>query len=1004
MATSPVSSSTSTAAEIQAANKAAAQRLLTSLNAGSGVDVAALAQNLVDAERIPKENAINAKITKNESKISGLSAVVFMMNELRTNLAGLKDRSSFNTLSVANSTPTALNVTTNTAASAGSYSMNIHSLAQPQRSMSAGFASKTSMINNGVLFDLVLSSTRPGVSTGTTTNRAPSRATIEAPSFRTPPTTTDFTQFNITVAGNSYSLTPAPATASLSALATNLQTQLRALDSTMSVSVVDGNLVATSSDYTKRISQMSLTMGPLPAPAGASAGSPSINATNTATISGISFGAVPATDDFDGFSLTVNGTSYSLTPAPATADLDGLATDLDTQLKLQNPNLSVSVVSGDLVVSSSDANAKISNLSLNVSATGNAGVSAGTPSIAASTTASITGAAFGTTPATTDFSQFSVTVGANTYAFTPAPVGATLTDLASNLNTQLQALDPTLSVALNGSAIEVTSTAGNISNVSLTVGTAAPSGSSGTPIISPVATYISSLSGVSFGTNPSVTDFKSFSVTVDGKTFNMTPAPETADLNALATNLTSQLQALDGSTDLTVTVSGSNTLEVRAATTTRKVYDPTLSTSTTIKLDTGASAGTPSLAGDSIADIAFGNPPSTNNFKSFSIKIGDNLRTVIPAPTAPTVAALAEDLQKRLRILEGNNDIVVTATGDDIAIRSVSGKPISRAVLSKQTYNDTPESVVEAINQANRGVTAELINDGSSSNPFKIMIRGESGASETFSLTSTVPGALSFTTTAANQATDATLTVNGIDYARKTNSFSDVITGVALELRSTTTSPATIVLSQDTSAIKEKLKGLVVAYNDFNSIISETTDPKSELETYGKTLVGDSTVKMVRQQMRNLLFGQSSTPGTAITSLGDLGFKTDNKGVLSLDEVKLDAALKDKYNDVIKAMTGNQNNLNDRLTQPAGIAADAYRRLTTLVSPTGPLMTKSENATTENEKYSAQLEKIKARMEVLLARYTKQFSLMESLVGGVNAQKTSLKSTFEGMMSMYTNK
>jgi hypothetical protein len=38
------------------------------------------------------------------------------------------------------------------------------------------------------------------------------------------------------------------------------------------------------------------------------------------------------------------------------------------------------------------------------------------------------------------------------------------------------------------------------------------------------------------------------------------------------------------------------------------------------------------------------------------------------------------------------------------------------------------------------------------------------------------------------------------------------------------------------------------------------------------------------------------------------------------------------------------------------------------------------------------------------SRYTKQFALMESLVGGVNAQKTSLKSTFEGMMSMYTNK
>ena len=902
MATSPVSSSTSTAAEIQQANKAAAQRLLTSLNAGSGVDVAALAQNLVDAERIPKENAINAKITKNENKISGLSAVVFMMNELKTNLAGLKDRSSYNTLAVANSTPTALNVTTNTAAAAGSYSVNINSLAQPQRSMSTGFASKTSMINSGTLFDMVLSSTRAGVSGGSTTNTAPARATIEAPGFRTPATTSDFAQFNITVNGSSYSLTPAPLTADLTALASNLQTQLRARgESTLSVAVVDGNLVATSSDYTKRISQMSLTQSATPAPAGVSTGTASTSGTHTASLTGVSFGTSPAVSDFAGFSVTVDGNNYSVVPSPATADLAALAADLDTQIKLQDPNLSLSVVNGDLFLSSSD-------------------------------------------------------------------------------------------------------TAANISSLSLTAGSATPSGSVGTPRISPVATYMSSIAGVSFGTNPSVTDFKHFSVTVDGKTFAMAPAPETADLTALTKDLTSQLQALDGRDDLTVTLSGTNTLVVSSATATRKVYDPTLSTSTTIKLDTGASAGTPAVNGDAITDIKFGTIPSTNNFKSFSVKIGDNLRTVIPAPTVPTVAALAEDLQKRLRILEGSDDIFVTATGDDIAISSSSGKTIKQAVLSKQTYTDTPEGVVEAINQANRGVTAELINDGSSGTPFKIMIRGESGASETFSLTSSPAGALNFTTSAANTATDATLTVNGVSYARKSNAFSDVITGVALELRSTTTSPATIVLSQDTSAIKEKLKGLVVPYNDFNSIISETTDPKSELDTYGKTLVGDSTVKMIRQQMRNLLFGQSSTPGTAITSLGDLGFKTDNKGVLSLEETKLDAVLKDKYSDVIKAMTGNQNNFSDRMTGPAGIAADAYRRLTSLVSPTGPLMTKSANADTENDKYSDQLEKIKARMETLLARYTKQFSLMESLVGGVNAQKTSLKSTFEGMMAMYTNK
>ena len=82
MATTAVSSTTkattNAASDIVAANRAAAQKLLTSLNAGSGVDVASLAQNLVDAEKVPQQNAINAKITKNEARVSGYAAISFV--------------------------------------------------------------------------------------------------------------------------------------------------------------------------------------------------------------------------------------------------------------------------------------------------------------------------------------------------------------------------------------------------------------------------------------------------------------------------------------------------------------------------------------------------------------------------------------------------------------------------------------------------------------------------------------------------------------------------------------------------------------------------------------------------------------------------------------------------------------------------------------------------------------------------------------------------------------
>ena len=110
------------------------------------------------------------------------------------------------------------------------------------------------------------------------------------------------------------------------------------------------------------------------------------------------------------------------------------------------------------------------------------------------------------------------------------------------------------------------------------------------------------------------------------------------------------------------------------------------------------------------------------------------------------------------------------------------------------------------------------------------------------------------------------------------------------------------------------------------------------------------------------------------------------------------------FDDVVQTMTGNTNGLSAYSTKPAGFAGEAMRKLSKLIGPSGVLLTNSQNAETQNTKYQADLAKLETRMTTLLARYNKQFSSMESIVGGVNSQKTSLKSSFDGMMSVYTNK
>ena len=267
------------------------------------------------------------------------------------------------------------------------------------------------------------------------------------------------------------------------------------------------------------------------------------------------------------------------------------------------------------------------------------------------------------------------------------------------------------------------------------------------------------------------------------------------------------------------------------------------------------------------------------------------------------------------------------------------------------------------------------------------------------------PG-LSFSNTnpARQTATDAIVKVDGVSYTRSNNTVSDVVPGLTLTLKTPTSSAASVDLTRDTSSIKTKIKSLVTAYNDAITIFKEVSDPKSTLDTYGKTLVGDSTTRSLKAQLRSIVMSPSSTPGTSIGSLWQMGLSIDQTGVMSLDEAKLDAVMSSNYSDVVKTFTGNQNGVTAYSTAPAGIAGDAFVKISSLLSRTGPLLTQSESATSQNTKYQSELTKLQTRMDSLLLRYQKQFSSMDSLVGNINTQKTSLKSTFDGMMASLTGK
>lgn len=349
-----------------------------------------------------------------------------------------------------------------------------------------------------------------------------------------------------------------------------------------------------------------------------------------------------------------------------------------------------------------------------------------------------------------------------------------------------------------------------------------------------------------------------------------------------------------------------------------------------------------------------------------------------------------------------NNTTVVSGAEFSLNLTVGSGTPVAITVPS----NSTLEGVKDAINSANAGLTAQVVDSGvaGAANRYKIMVTGQPGASNAFTLTSSI-GGLGFDTNPAStlqKPTDAQVVVDGITYNRSSNTVNDIVPGLTLNLMGPTSGSASIQLTRDTSAMKTNLQDLITAFNDVNSFLKTATDPKSADPDFGNTLAGNSAVKGIYSSLKQMLFGTASGTGnTHIRGLRDLGVKMQNDGTLTLDEKTFNTNSTAYYDEAATMLSGNSGLNNEFGVARKGVATDLTSWLTKTMSASGVMLQNSQSNEKKVASYQNQLATLDIRMQALLDRYNKQFSAMEALVGKSKSMQTSLTSTFEGMMNAY---
>lgn len=239
-----------------------------------------------------------------------------------------------------------------------------------------------------------------------------------------------------------------------------------------------------------------------------------------------------------------------------------------------------------------------------------------------------------------------------------------------------------------------------------------------------------------------------------------------------------------------------------------------------------------------------------------------------------------------------------------------SAGQISGTVVIDST-NNSLQGIRDAINKANLGVTATIVSDGSATPNHLVLTSTKTGAASSMKIdVSGTGGGIADADIAAllghdpagvqnlSQSTAAQstkLNVNGIAVTSETSNVPDAIQGVTLTIG--TVGKANLVVSQDTAAVKSGVAGFVKAYNDLNKAIKDVSGYNPETKK-GGALLGDSTVQTLQTQLRKQLTQGITGLTGDFKSLSQVGISFQKDGTLTLDNTKLDKAVKSNFNDV----------------------------------------------------------------------------------------------------------
>ncbi len=250
------------------------------------------------------------------------------------------------------------------------------------------------------------------------------------------------------------------------------------------------------------------------------------------------------------------------------------------------------------------------------------------------------------------------------------------------------------------------------------------------------------------------------------------------------------------------------------------------------------------------------------------------------------------------------------------------------------TIDNSNNSLVglrDAINKAGKGVQASIINDGSAQ---RLVVTAPSGGKSELQIsvaedgdtpTDTDASGLSrfafnadvpdFTAVETQKGLDALITINGLAVTRPSNTVTDLVEGLSLDLlKAEEGKVTTITITDDKAFAESNIRAFVDAYNTFLKDTQPLTGYNKEEKEWG-SLRNDPLAKSVLSRFRSVI--SSAIPGLAdsnFTALANAGIRTELNGTLSIHEETFNKAMTENFADVQKLFAPHTNSSTSDVT------------------------------------------------------------------------------------------